>query len=427
MNNQRVVITGIGVVAPNGVGIDAFTEALRSGKSGIQHFPEHENLNFRCQIGGLPKPDEEYLRKYLPPFYLEKIANKGVIFACLAGLEAWKNAKMEIDPNSRIPDAGIIIGAGALGWDNSTDWIQEAVNSGNNRKLGSRVIPQNMNSAAAAHLNQLLGLGYSVYSNSSACITGSEAVLQGYNEITAGRARMMIVGSTEGEGRYSWGAFDAMRVLVSDSNEQPTTGSRPMSHNSAGFAPGCGAGALVLETLESAQERGAYIYAEVLGGAQNCGGMRNGGTMTAPNSDAVIECIEKAIINTKVDPKNIDLISGHLTSTKADPLEINNWIKGLNLDPEEMPFVNTPKSMIGHCIAGAGSIESVACVIQLDENFIHPNINLSEETIHPEIKRALPTDKIPLATIEKEINTIIKANFGFGDLNCCLVFTKFKP
>ncbi|MFZ9046648.1 MAG: beta-ketoacyl-[acyl-carrier-protein] synthase family protein, partial [Cyclobacteriaceae bacterium] len=122
----------------------------------------------------------------------------------------------------------------------------------------------------------------------------------------------------------------------------------------------------------------------------------------------------------------IDLISGHLTSTKADPLEIINWQKALNLTGDQMPIINTPKSMIGHCIAGAGSIESVACALQLHNGFIHPNINIDSETLHPDIAAILPEEKTPTQTINQEVNTIIKANFGFGDLNCCLVFRKFE-
>lgn len=426
MKRKRVVITGVGVAAPNGVGAEAFNTALKNGESGIRHFAEHEELNFRCQLGGFPVPDQNYIESLLPLYYQQKVTNKGVINACLAGLEAWKSAGFELDADNRIPDAGMIIGAGALGWDNSTDWIQGTINEGQNKRLGSRVIPQNMNSGAAAFLNQLLGLGGKVYSNSSACISGSEAVLHGYQEIASGGARVMVVGGTEGEGRFSWGAFDAMRVLVSDSNDRPTWGSRPMSDSSAGFVPSGGSGVLILEALDSALERGAEIYAEIKGGAQNCGGMRNGGSMTAPNSAAVVECIENAVANTEIEAESIDLISGHLTSTKADPIEIANWQTALKLSGEQMPMINTPKSMIGHGIAAAGAIESIACVLQIKNGYVHPNINLTPDNIHPKIAERVNLDKIPLTTTEFDVKTIIKANFGFGDLNCCLVFRKFE-
>lgn len=426
MDKKRVVVTGIGVVAPNAIGVDNFESALREGKSGIRFFEESEELNFRCQVGGQPKLSPEIMQEHLPTFYVEKIRNKGILYGCWAGVEACKNAGLEINVSNRNPRLGIIFGSGALGLDSAIGWVLETINSGNNRKLGSRIIPQCMNSGAAAYLNQIIGAGYMVQSNSSACITGSEAILHGYNALQKGDVDQMLCGSTEGDGRYIWAAFDAMRVLVSDSNENPEFASRPMSDSSGGFVPSGGAGALVLETLESAQKRGAHIYAEILGGAQNCGGMRDGGTMTAPNSDALVKCIEMAVERSSIDPKEIDLISGHLTSTKADPLEIINWQKALKLTRDEMPTINTPKSMIGHCIAGAGSIESVACVLQIHKGFIHKNININSDTIHPEIKKTVPQEKLILETKEQDVNTIIKANFGFGDLNCCLVFRKFE-
>jgi 3-oxoacyl-(acyl-carrier-protein) synthase len=425
LSKKRVVVTGIGVVAPNATGVADFEEALRAGKSGISFFEESKELNFRCQVGGQPELTEEKMRELLPPFYVEKIKNKGILYGCMAGIEACKQAGIDLNPEGRNPDLGIIFGSGALGLDSYTGWILETINSGQNRRLGSRIIPQCMNSGAAAYLNQIVGAGYTVQSNSSACITGSEAILQAYEKVSNGQVKQMICGSTEGDGRYIWAAFDAMRILVSDSNDNPAFASRPMSDSSGGFVPSGGSGALVIETLDSAQERGATIYAEILGGYQNCGGMRNGGSMTAPNSEALVECIERTIENAGIEPNEIDLISGHLTSTKADPLEISNWQKALKLEGEDMPYINTPKSLIGHCIAGAGSIESVACILQLHKGFIHKNINLTEESIHPEIKKVLPNNKITLETLDREINTIIKANFGFGDLNCSLVFRKF--
>jgi 3-oxoacyl-(acyl-carrier-protein) synthase len=426
LKKNRVVITGMGVVTPNALGIDEFRKALFDGKSGIKHWKESEELNFRCQLGGAPPLTEEYLKKYLPLFYIQKLENKGILYGCLAGLEAWENAGLDIIKDQRIKDAGMIFGAGALGLDSYVNNVLLTINEGENRKLGSRVIPQCMNSGAAAFLNQILGLGYKTQSNSAACITGSEAVLMGYEEVASGRARLMMCGSTEGDGKFIWGAFDAMRVLCADSNANPEFGTRPMSESSGGFIPSGGSGALVLESLDSAQERGATIYGEILGGAQNCGGMTNGGTMTAPNSEALIECIELAVTNAGISPNEIDLISGHLTSTRADTLEIENWKKGLNLEGDDFPLINTPKSMIGHCIAGAGSIESVASVLQIHHGFVHKNINITEETIHPKIKELIPTNKIPLESTNQEIKTVIKSNFGFGDLNCVLVFRKFQ-
>jgi len=414
----------MGVVAPNGLNLGEFREALKSGTSGIKRWKNLEEIKFKCQIGGKPPLTQEYKAEHLPDFIAQKVKNNAVIYACLAGLEAWKDAGLEIAPGTYDKRNGLVMGSGALGLDSFIDSKIYTIDQGNHRRLGSRSVPESMSSGAGAYLNGILGLRGRVLTNSSACITGSESVLHGLEMIQSGKMDRVLVGSTEGDGRYIWGGFDAMRVLVSDSNDNPEKGSRPMSANSAGFVPSGGSGALVLESLETAQARGAKIYAEILGGEVNSGGQTNGGSMTAQNPDAVVDCITTAMENAGIKSEDIDLIAGHLTSTKGDPVEIKNWTKALKLTKETFPYINTPKSMIGHCVGGAGSIETVACALQLSEGFIHPNLNV--ENIHPEIESMVPLEKIPNQLIQKDIQTVIKANFGFGDLNCCLVLKKWN-
>lgn len=421
---HRVVITGLGVVSPNGMNVPEFEQALRAGKSGIKRWENLGDINFKCQLGGKPEITQEYKEEHLPDFIAKKLQNHAVIYACLSGLEAWKNAGLEVAPGQYDRKTGMLIGSGALGLDSFIEHKIYPIDNGNHRRLGSRSVPESMSSGAGAYLNSILGLKGRIFSNSSACITGSEAILQAFEMIQSGKMERMLCGSTEGDGRYIWGGFDAMRVLCSDSNDAPETGSRPMSASSTGFVPSGGSGAMVLESLEAAQARGAHIYAEILGGDVNSGGQQGGGSMTAQNPEAVIDCIQTALSNSGISAADLDLISGHLTSTKGDPYEIKNWFDALELPKESFPLVNTPKSMIGHCVAGAGSIELVACALQLSKGFVHKNINLNE--IHPEIENLLDSSKFPLETIEQEVNTIIKANFGFGDLNCCVVLRKYK-
>ena len=196
-----------------------------------------------------------------------------------------------------------------------------------------------------------------------------------------------------------------------------------MSATASGFIPGAGAGALVLEELEHAQKRGAKIYAEILGGAINNGGQRQGGTMTFPNNFAVRKCISEALLNSNVKPNEIDLICGHLTSTIGDVGEIRNWSEVLNLKGKDFPYINAPKTFIGHCLAAAGSIELVAAILQMRDGFIHGNKN--SEDLHPEIAAIIDRDRAPLQTIEKEIKIVGKSSFGFGDVNAVLFFSKF--
>ena len=176
--------------------------------------------------------------------------------------------------------------------------------------------------------------------------------------------------------------------------------------------------------MESALERGATIYAEILGGEVNSGGQRNGGSMTAPNSESVQRCIKKAVENSNIEAKDIDAINGHLTATIKDFTEIENWSQALNLKGADFPYINSLKSMIGHCLSASGAIESVASILQIHNSFIFPNINC--EDLNEEITALISEEKIPQKLIEKEINIVAKASFGFGDVNGCLIFKKFK-
>jgi 3-oxoacyl-(acyl-carrier-protein) synthase len=246
----------------------------------------------------------------------------------------------------------------------------------------------------------------------------------GYEYIKHGYAKRMLVGSTEHVDTYVYGAFDSMRVLTRKLNDLPEQASRPMSLSAGGFIPGSGAGALVLEDLDFALQRNAKIYAEVLGGSSNSGGMRSGGSMTAANPNGVIRCIKQAVENSGLDPKQIDLISGHLTATHADQQEIQNWCEALQVSGSDFPLINSLKSMVGHCLTAAGSIESVAAILQIAHQFVHPNINLEDP--NPEIISLVSKDCLPVKMIKKEVNIVAKANFGFGDINSCLILSKFN-
>ena len=197
-----------------------------------------------------------------------------------------------------------------------------------------------------------------------------------------------------------------------------------MSATATGFVPGSGAGALVLESLESAKKRGAKIYAEVLGGEINSGGQVGEGSMTAPNSEAVQRCIKKAVENAGIESHKIDAINGHLTATTKDALEITNWSEALGLTGNHFPYINSFKGTIGHCLSAAGSIECVGSVLQLEEGVVFGNVNC--EDIHPDILKTINLAKIPQKTIPIEPKVIAKASFGFGDVNACVIFSVFN-
>jgi 3-oxoacyl-(acyl-carrier-protein) synthase len=420
---KRVVITGLGICAPNGTSIPEFEKALRTGKSGITFHPQLKELNFSCQIGGKPSISEEKLSEYFTPLQRRGLNSSGIVYGVVSGTDAFIDAGLEIAENASPDwDTGIIFGTGILGVDKFREAIH-LIDAGKTRRLGSTSVIQTMASGISAYLGGILGCGNQVTTNSSACTTGTEALLMGYERIKAGKAKRMLVGSCGDHGPYIWGGFDAMRILPGNYNDNPEEASKPMSANAKGFVPGSGAGALVLEDLESALERGAKIYAEVLGGEVNSGGQRGEGSMTAANNQAVQRCITGALINSGISAAEIDSINGHLTATSKDSVEIENWVKALNLE-NDFPYINSLKGMTGHCLSASGSIECVASVLQLDKGFIFPNINCEE--IHPEILDLISEERIPRKTIEKPINILAKASFGFGDVNAVVIFKKYN-
>lgn len=405
------------------LGLDAFTNAIKNGISGIKFDAELERLKFSCQISGTPEISEELKSNYFSDLELRNFNSTGILYGVIAGLDAWKDAGLPIENNEN-PDweTGTIFGTGTSRIEKFRESIYK-IDAFETRRLGSTAVAQTMNSGISAYLGGKLGLGNQVTTNSSACTTGTESILMGFERIQQGKAKRMLVGSTSDSGPYIWGGFDAMKVCTFKHNEQPEKGSRPMSATASGFVPSSGAGALVLEELESALARGARIYAEILGGNVNSGGQRGEGTMTAPNSVAVQKCITDALKDANVKPTEIDAINGHLTATSKDALEIRNWSEALNRKGTNFLYINSLKSMVGHCLSGSGSVESVATVLQIYNDFIFPNINC--EDLNEEITAIISEEKIPQKMIQKELNIVAKASFGFGDVNGCLIFKKY--
>lgn len=420
---KRVVITGLGVAAPNAVGIPAFTEAIQQGRSGITFRPELAKLKFSCQIGGIPPVTGDIKAHYFTELQLKQLSSSGILYGVMAGVEAWQNAGLALAGEEPDWESGIVFGTGMLGVDKFREAIYK-VDEGQVRRLGSTVVTQTMASGISAYLGGRLGLGNQITANSSACATGTEAILMAYERIVSGQASRMVAGSSNDHGPYIWGGFDAMRVMTYQHNDFPEQGSRPLSATASGFVPGSGAGALVLESLESALERKAPIYAEILGGHVNSGGQRQGGSLTAPNPVAVRRCIEKALENAGVEASEIDLIDGHLTATTKDAAEVRAWTQALGRRGLEFPYLNSLKGMVGHCLSAAGAIESVAAVLELHHGFIYPSLN--SEDLHPDTAALIEPDRIPQQMIRQEVITIAKANFGFGDVNACLILKKYS-
>jgi 3-oxoacyl-[acyl-carrier-protein] synthase-1 len=422
---NRVVITGLGVVAPNGIGVADFKHAIKNGISGIRFMPEHVEYKFESQIGGIPPLPPGIESQYFTPVELIKFNSNGILYSVIAGMDAWKDAGLKPTAQDEDPDwdSGMIFGVGTSAADklrqgfNLIDQLQV-------KRLGSNFIVQTMPSGVSAYLTGKLGIGNQATINSSACATGTESIYMAYERIKYGKAKRMLAGGSNDSGTYVWAGFDAMRVITSKHNDDPHKGSRPMSKDASGFVPSSGAGALVLESLESALERGAHIYAEILGGSVNTGGQRGDGSMTMPNSVGVQRCIKEALEDANITPDDIDVINGHLTSTGKCDLEIKNWVAALGRRGKDFPYITALKSLIGHTLGASGALESIAAVLQLEEGFLIPNLNCEEPD--PEISALVDEEKITKKYIKKELNIIAKSSFGFGDVNACIVFKKYN-
>lgn len=425
--NKRVVVTGIGVLAAGAAGKDNFAELLKLGRSGIRYFEDLKELDFGCCIGGRPVAEDH---TFFP--YIEKLglgpATAIIHYALLAGLEAWADAGLGIpepDSDEVDYDTGIMIGSGTGPAD---IWAARTIpftDSKSIKRLRSTIVEHSMLNGASATLCGLLGTGNQCTANASACSTGNEAIIGAFERISTGKAKRMLAGASEATSPYCWSPFDALRVTTREYNSSPEKGSRPLSASASGFVPSGGAAVLVLEELESAVARGAKVYAEVCGGAVNSGGQRKGGSMTAPSSEGVIRCIHNALRDASVSPAEIDYISGHLSSTMADPLEIANWVAALNRKGKDFPFINSTKSLIGHAVGAAGAVETVAAILQMHLGFLHPSINC--EDLHPAVAELISEHCVVRETMNNDsVSCIAKASFGFGDVNSCLILKKYR-
>ena len=422
---RRVVITGIGVVAPNGVGVPAYEEALREGRSGIKSQESMIEAKFGCTVAGSPEGVDELCEKTFSEEELLAM-NMNHRYASLAALEAWKDAGFERpahDSDEVDWDTGAILGTGIGGMDTIAEKVVPLTDAKKIRRMGSTCVEQVMASGISARLSGQLALGNQVTTNSSACSTGTEALAMGMERIRAGLAERMLCGGAEAASHYIWSGFDSMRVLNRGSNDEPEKASRPLSASAGGFIPGSGSGVVLIESLESALARGATIRAELAGGGVNCGGHRMGGSMTAPNPTSVQRCISQALADAGVAPSEVDAINGHLTATGADPKEVGSWARALEREPGTLPPITSTKSMIGHGLGAAGGLESVASILMVEKGFVHPSINC--EDVHPEIEPHAAS--IPHELLEKpDLDVLVKAGFGFGDVNACLVFKRYK-
>ncbi len=416
---NKVVVTGIGVVSPIGNNIPEFTTNLKAGTSGIKYIPELKDYGFGCQVGGIPDITKDEIKDKLSAIRFEN-KDLHIQYATLGFLEALDNANLSLENKEDFTDTGIIIGTSGFSLNMLINEVAPLVQAKKVRHIRSRFVEEGMVNASAIAINKLIGNENMVTAVTNTCSTSGYSVNLGKHWIETGMANRMIVGGSDAYSPYVWALFDSIKAIDRKHNDTPESASRPMSESAKGFLPASGAGILILEDHEYAKRRNAPIFAEIAGGAINSGGQKDGGTISLPNITGIEKCITKAYNDANIHPEDIDLISGHLTGTIADPMEIKAWMNSGKYNRINIPYINAPKSLFGHCLGASGAIELIAAIVQMNENFIHPSLNC--EDLHPEIARLIPEEKIPHKCIEnKRIKYVAKASFGFGDVNSCLI------
>ncbi len=405
---RRVVITGMGLVSSLGNSLSTVTAALREGRSGVERIGLFQELGFRGQLcGTVSDPDlAGRLGTKKPLRYMCRHAQ----WAVWSAIEAIEDAGLELEALKE-ERCAVVFGSGH----GSSYPVRDAANilaqGLPTKKIGPFNIPKIMASAATANISVTLGLKGRSYTVSSACSSSSHAIGLAADLIRFGREDRVLTGGSDEYDEILGGCFDAMRAFAESYNDE-ATGSRPYDVGRDGFVPSGGAGVLMLESLASAEARGARIYGEVTGHAANSDGV----DMFAPDRTSAGRCIADGIRDAGLTPGDIDYVNTHGTGTvKGDLSELSALRDVFGGD---CPKLSSTKSMTGHAFGAAGAIEAIFCLLMMREGFIAPSINI--EAIDP----AFAEHPIVRTCEEAELRHVLSNSLGFGGTNGVLVLSK---
>lgn len=401
---RRVVITGAGIVSCLGNDLPTVTSALREGRSGIRFVPEFAERGLRSQVAGLPEVDLEARidRK------LRRFMGDAAAYAYVALADAIAQSGLATAQVSH-PRTGLIMGSGGGSPTNqieSADTLREK----GVRRVGPYQVTRTMSSTVSACLSTAFGVKGLNYSISSACATSAHCIGVAAQQIQWGMQDVVFAGGGE---ECSWGMamlFDAMGALSSKRNDTPTLASRAYDADRDGFVIGGGGGALVLESLEHAQARGANILAELVG----FGASSDGVDMVAPSGDGAIACMHQAIAGLDAP---IDYINTHGTSTPVG--DVSELRAMREVFGDAMPPFSSTKSLTGHSLGATSVQEAIYCLLMLQNDFIAGSINI--DTLDPDAE-GLPVVR---ATRPARLDTVLSNSFGFGGTNASLVLKRF--
>lgn len=411
--NRRVVITGLGLVTPLGIGVNETWDALCSGKSGVGEITRFDTTGFDTKIAA------EVENFKASDFLSKKDARRMQLFvayAVAAARMAIEDAKFVID-DSNADRIGVLTGCGMGGLELLEDTCRIVREKGPKR-VSPFFIPMQITNMAPGVISIQLGARGPNASVSTACAAGTHAVGDSFNIIRRGAADAMITGGVESViTPVCIAGFNAMKAL-SVLNHDPQKASRPFDRNRDGFIVGEGSGILILEALEHARQRNAGILAEVIGYGMSGDGYHVAAPM--PGGAGAAKCMQAALADAEIAPEQIDYINAHGTSTPLNDLSETKAVKTVFGNHAYSIPISSTKSMTGHLLGAAGGIETVFTALSINHGIIPPTINLD----HPDPECDL--DYVPGNARKLDVNTALTNSFGFGGTNATLILKKYS-
>jgi 3-oxoacyl-[acyl-carrier-protein] synthase II len=410
--DRRVVVTGVGLITPLGIGVENTWPALCAGKSGISEITRFDAKDFDTKIAGEVKgfKPEDYLTK--------KDAKRTQLFiayAVAAARMALEDSGLIID-SSNANRTGVLTGCG-LGGLSIMEETQRVLDTRGPKRVSPFFIPMMIGNMAPGIVSIYLGAKGPNASVATACAAGTHAVGDSFEILKRGAADVMITGGVEAVVTpICIAGFNAMKAL-STRNDEPEKASRPFDRDRDGFVVGEGSGILILETLEGALERGAHIYAEVCGYGMSGDGYH----MSAPSPDGegAARCMQAALDDAGISYHEVDYINAHGTSTQLNDFYETRAIKHVFKEKAYSVAISSTKSMTGHLLGGAGGIESVFTTLAINEDIIPPTINFDNPSEECDL------DYVPNTARKKKVEIAMSNSFGFGGTNASLVFRKY--
>ncbi len=410
-NFHRVVITGIGAVTPIGNSIEEYLLGLQKGTNGVSDITLFDANLHPCKFAAEVKNLQ--LENFIEPKE-SKRWDRFSQFGVIAAKQAFDDSGLEINENnaSRV---GVIIGSGVGGLLTMETQAQTLSHKGPKR-VSPFTVPMMIPNMASGLAAIALGAKGPSSSVSTACAAGSNAIGDSFRLLQLGKADAMICGGAEASITPLGVAGFASAKALSFRNDSPQTASRPFDAERDGFVIGEGSGILILETLEHAKNRGARIYAEIVGYGTTCDAHHI--TSPSPGGSGGAAAIKLALHDASLEIDKVDYINAHGTSTSANDSNETSAIKSIFKDRSYLIPVSSTKSMTGHLLGGSGGIEAVACVLSLTHNFIPPTINYVNRDPDCDL------DYVPNNARDAQIRVALSNSFGFGGHNVCLAFSK---